>query len=376
MKSLAITVLAAAVALGACSRKSSTDNSVPALSERPLKEVVGDRFLIGAAINTSQANGSDSVGAAIVAHHFNSVVAENCMKHEVIHPAPGVYNWVSADSFVDYAERNNMKIIGHCLVWHSQLAPWFIYDENGDTVSADVLKERMREHISTVVGRYKGRIHGWDVVNEAIVEDGSFRDHSPYYQILGEELFPLALQYAHEADPDAELYLNDYGMNVPGRRDRYVALIKDLKSKGYRIDGIGMQAHMGMDYPDFTEWEAAIDSFATTGAKVMITEWDMSALPTVNQGANVSDRVEFEKTLNPYADGLPDSVSAEWNARMAAVWDILNRHADDISRVTVWGVNDRDSWRNNWPVRGRTDYPLIFSRDNELKPFLKEASKK
>lgn len=376
MKSLAITAIATAVVLGACSQQSRMDLAAPTLADRPLKEAVGDRFLIGAAINTSHAHGSDSVGAAIIAHHFNSVVAENCMKHEVIHPAPGVYNWESADSFVDFAERNNMKIIGHCLVWHSQLAPWFIYDENGDTVSADVLKERLRDHIFTVMGRYKGRIHGWDVVNEAIVEDGSYRKESPYYQILGEELIPIALEYAHEADPDAELYLNDYGMNVPGRRDKYVALVKDLKSRGLRVDGIGMQAHMGMDYPDFSEWEAAIDSFATTGAKVMITEWDMSTLPTINQGANVADRVEYEKNLNPYPEGLPDSVAAEWNNRMAAVWDILNRHADDISRVTVWGVSDGDSWRNNWPMRGRKDYPVFFTREGEMKPFLKEATQK
>ena len=152
----------------------------------------------------------------------------------------------------------------------------------GAPVSADVLKERMRDHITTIMTRYKGRIKGWDVVNEAIVEDGSYRS-SPFYEILGEEFIPLAFQYAHEADPDAELYINDYAMNVPAKRDAYVRLVNDMKSKGLRVDAIGMQGHMGMDYPDFAEFEKSIEAYASTGCKVMITEWDMSALPTVSR---------------------------------------------------------------------------------------------
>jgi GH35 family endo-1,4-beta-xylanase len=219
--------------------------------------------------------------------------------------------------------------------------------------------------------RYKGRIHGYDVVNEAIVEDGSYRK-SPFYDILGEEFIPWAFECAHAADPDAELYLNDYGMNVPGRRDAYVKLIGQLKERGLRIDAIGMQGHMGMDYPTVDEFETSLLAFAGTGVNVMITEWDMSALPTVNMGANVADVEEYKASLNPYADGLPEDVSAVWNERMKSFMDLFLKHSDKITRVTAWGVSDEDSWKNGWPIPGRTDYCLLFDRNHEVKPFLNE----
>lgn len=227
----------------------------------------------------------------------------------------------------------------------------------------------MRDHITTVMTRYKGKIKGWDVVNEAIEGDGSYRK-SPFYEILGEEFIPLAFQYAHEADPDAELYINDYGMNMPAKRDAYVKLVNDMKSKGLRIDGIGMQGHMGMDYPDFTEFEQSIEAFASTGCNVMITEWDMSALPTVSRSANVTDSVAYSKLLNPYPDGLPADISDKWNSRMDSITEMLMRHSDVITRVTAWGTTDGMSWKNDFPMRGRVEYPLLFDRDYQLKPFL------
>ncbi|MDE6108665.1 MAG: endo-1,4-beta-xylanase [Muribaculaceae bacterium] len=366
MKSRILTIIAAAASISAAAQ-------VPTLNDTPLKDVFGDKFKVGVAINNFQAHETDAKGAEVVKHHFNSIVAENVMKNEKIHPEKGVYFWDDADAFVKFGEDNGMDIIGHCLVWHSQLAPWFVVDDEGNYVSADTLKARLRDHIHTVVGRYKGRVRGWDVVNEAIVEDGSYRK-SPLYQILGEEFIPLAFQYAHEADPDAELYYNDYGMNVAGRRDAVVRLVGELKKRGLRIDGIGMQGHMGMDYPDFEEFEAAIDAFAGTGCKVMITEWDMSALPTLHRSANVADVVAFRKAMNPYPDGLPADVAAEWNSRMDAFYSLFLRHADQIDRVTAWGVSDGDSWKNGWPMRGRVEYPLLFDRNYEMKPFMKKLT--
>lgn len=339
-----------------------------------VKDVFEDHFLIGAAINEAEIRGRDTSGVEILKKHFNSIVAENCMKSEEIQPREGEFNFELADKFVEFGEANDMFIIGHCLVWHSQLAKWFPYDDQGNYVTPEVLKQRMKDHITTVVTRYKGRVHGWDVVNEAIVENGSYRK-SPFYEILGEEFIPLAFQYAHEADPDAELYLNDYGMNVPGRRDTYVKIIKDLQSRGLRIDAIGMQGHMGMDYPDFAQFEESLNAFAGTGIKVMITEWDMSALPTVNRGANVADTEAYNAMMNPYPDGLPEDVSAEWNERMKTFMDLFVKHSDVITRVTAWGVSDDDSWKNNWPMRGRVEYPLLFDRNLEMKPFLKEYYK-
>ena len=277
--------------------------TTPSEESSSLKAAFGNKFLIGAALNQRQVSGEDTAAIAIAKHHFNSIVAENCMKCEVIHPEENRYNFTPADSLVDFGEENGMAVIGHCLIWHSQLAPWFCVDSAGKNVSPEVLKQRMKEHISTIVGRYKGRIHGWDVVNEAIMEDGSYRK-TKFYEILGKEYIPYAFQCAHEADPEAELYYNDYGMNVPGRRDSVAALVRSLKEKGIRIDAVGMQGHMGMDYPTVEDFEKSLLAFAATGAKVMITEWDMSALPTVSHTANISDTAAYRKALNPYPETL------------------------------------------------------------------------
>lgn len=181
----------------------------------------------------------------------------------------------------------------------------------------------------------------------------------------------MAFQHAHEADPDAELYYNDYGMNVAGRRDAVVKLVNSLKSKGIRVDAIGMQGHMGMDYPDMKEFE----DFASTGAKVMITEWDMSALLTAYMGANIANTVEYRQSLNPYTTVLPDSVSLKWNSRMESFFKLFCKHADVITCVTVWGVTDKDSWKNNFPVSGRVDYPLFFDRNYQPKKFINNFEK-
>lgn len=340
--------------------------------EATLKDALGDKFLIGTALNTRQSSGQDTNAVKVVKKHFNAIVAENCMKSEVFQPEEGRYDFRQADEFVKFGEDNGMTVTGHCLIWHSQCPRWFLVDKDGKNVSAEVLKQRMKEHITTVVSRYKGRILGWDVVNEAIMEDGSYRK-SKFYEILGEEFIPLAFQYAHEADPDAELYYNDYNMHEPGKRATVVKLVNDLKKRGLRIDAVGMQGHVGMDYPDLSEFEASMEAYAATGAKVMITEFDMSALPTISRSANVADRVDFEKkTLNPYPDGLPDSVSLEWNARMETFMNLFIKHADYVTRVTAWGVSDRDSWKNNFPMRGRTDYPLFFDREYRPKPFVQK----
>ena len=361
-------IIGAAVVLAAagCSSKAEEPKGI--------KDAFEGKFYIGTALNEAEIRGIDTTGVDLVKTHFNSIVAENCMKNEEIHPAEDVWNFELADKFVEFGEANDMFIIGHCLVWHSQLAKWFAYDENGEYVTPEVLKQRMKDHITTIMTRYKGRIHGYDVVNEAIVEDGSYRK-SPFYEILGEEFIPWAFECAHAADPDAELYLNDYGMNVPGRRDAYVKLINQLKERGLRIDAIGMQGHMGMDYPTVEEFETSLLAFAGTGVNVMITEWDMSALPTVNMGANVADVEEYKASLNPYADGLPEDVAKVWNERMKSFMDLFLKHSDKITRVTAWGVSDKDSWKNGWPIPGRTDYCLLIDRDHEVKPFLNEYLK-
>lgn len=345
---------------------SVVQNSVPSL-----KDAYGDKFLVGVAVNNDQVAGRDTAVTRIIKQHFNQLVAENCMKCEKIHPEENRYDFEAADRLMQFAEDNRMTVIGHCLIWHSQCAPWFFIDKEGKQISAEVLRQRMKDHIYTVVGRYKGRIKGWDVVNEAIVEDGSYRK-SKFYEILGEEFIDLAFQYAHEADPDAELYYNDYGMDNPGRREGVINLVKRLKEKGLRIDAVGMQGHMGMRYPSIEEFEKSMLAYSSLGVKVMITEWDMSALPEVSRSSNISDTAAYKASLNPYPEALPDSVSQKWNQRMGDFFRLFVKHADIVDRVTAWGVVDTDSWKNGFPVPGRTDYPLLFDRQYQMKPFVKE----
>ncbi len=342
-----------------------------------LKEALGDKFLIGAAINSNQAAGFDTAGVRIVTEQYNCISPENCMKSEVIHPEENRYDFTLADQFVEFGEKNNLAVIGHTLIWHSQLARWFCVDEKGNNVAPEVLKQRMKDHITTVVTRYKGRIQGWDVVNEAIEDDGSYRK-TKFYEILGEEFIPLAFQYAHEADPNAELFYNDYSMANPAKRDAVVALVKKLKECGLRIDAVGMQGHLSMDYPTVQAFEESMLAFAGAGVKIMITELDLSAIPNPRQnaGAEISDTEAYRKELNPYPEVLPDSVSQAWDARMGEFFKLFLKHKDIVSRVTLWGVADGDSWRNDWPVRGRTDYPLLFDRKHEPKPVVGEIIKK
>lgn len=261
-----------------------------------------------------------------------------------------------------------MHITGHCLVWHSQAPRWFFTDSEGKDVSPEVLKERMKTHIYTVVRRYKGKIKGWDVVNEAIEDDGSYRK-SKFYQILGEDFIKYAFQYAHEADPDCELYYNDYSEAIPTKRDGIAAMVKKLKDQGIRIDAVGMQCHVGLDYPSLEDYEKAIQTYAALGVKVMVTEMDISVLPMPvrNLSSDIATSVAYQEKLNPYTQGLPDSVSMALAKRYSDFFTLFLKYDDVFTRVTFWGVNDANSWKNGFPVRGRTDYPLLFDRDNQPK---------
>ncbi len=356
-----IVTLAAACAAVSCSPQPAT-----------MRQAAEGLFLVGTALNESQIAGRDTAAVRVVRQHFNAIVAENCMKSESLHPERDRYTFDTADRFVDFGERNGMTVTGHTLIWHSQLPRWFVYGDNGELRSAEELKTIMKEHIHTVVGRYKGRIKGWDVVNEAIMEDGSYR-RSPFYEILGEEFIPLAFEYAREADPDAELYYNDYNMWFAGKRDAVVKLVGELRDRGLRIDAVGMQSHMGMSHPDFAEYEKSIRTFADAGVKVMITEFDMSALPSAYVGADIAQGGRGgDGSLNPYPDSLPAETAAQWQTRMEQAFDIMLRNSDAISRVTFWGVSDGDSWLNGFPIRGRTDYPLPFDRRHEAKPVVAE----
>ncbi len=339
-----------------------------------LKDVLGKDFLVGVALSTKHTGAvRDSAVTRTIETHFNSIVAENCMKPEALQPTEGKFKWKQADRFVRFGQERGMAVIGHVLVWHAQTPDWFFADEEGKPVSRERLIERMHTHIATVVGRYKGRIKGWDVVNEAFEDDGSYRQ-SPWYRIIGPEYIELAYRFAHEADPDAELYYNDFSMSVPAKRAKVCEVIGGLKAKGVRIDGIGMQSHNGLTWPSNAEYEASMDAFAALGVKVMITELDMNVLPTPESfsGAEVSQSFAYSPEMDPYKNGLPSDVAQRINARWLEFFAIYKRHAHQIGRVCVWGLGDAQSWMNDWPIEDRTAYPLLFDRNNQPKPVVQE----
>ena len=368
MKKIMILAVGAIMATSVWAQKSP--------SQPTLKDVLGKYFLVGAAVDRNLPAGEDPQAETLVKAQFNQVVAENCMKGELIHPEVNRYDWTDADRLVDWSQRNGMTLIGHCLVWHSQPPKWMFTDETGKNVSRETLIGRMYSHIMTVVTRYRGKIKGWDVVNEAFEDDGSYRK-TPYYNIIGPEYLALAFQFAHEADPNAELYYNDYSMSKPGKREAVCQLVRQLKAKGIRIDAVGMQSHNGYNYPDYSDYEKSLEAFAAEGVKVMLTELDMNMLPNPKDfnGAEISQNFKLMEQYNPYVKGLDMKAQKLFNQRYLDLFRIVERHKDVISRVTFWGVNDGHTWLNDWPVKGRTNYPMLFDRDYQAKPVVKNILK-
>jgi endo-1,4-beta-xylanase len=335
-----------------------------------LKEAFKDDFKIGAALSGNQIMGKDSVAMATVVKHFNTITSENAMKWDTIHPRPGVYDFEQADRYVEFGEKNHMFIICHTFVWHDQISNWVFEDGSGNPVGRDTLLKRLHDHIFTIMSRYKGRIQGYDIVNEAISDDGQLRK-TKWLQIIGEDYIQKAFEFAHEADPQAELYYNDYNIELKSKRNPvFIKLIQDLKSKGVRIDGVGIQAHWHLNSPKLNEVDSAIQVFSNLGLKVMFTELDVNVLPQPPEtsGADVSQNVAYQEKYNPYPENLPDSIQEKLANRYADIFKIFVKNKGKVQRVTFWGVGDNQSWLNNWPVKGRTNYPLLFNRKCQPKP--------
>ena len=326
---------------------------------------------------TGQVSNDQTADWPLIVDNFNFVVAENCMKCEVIHPKEGVYDFTLADQFVDKAKAAGKKVLGHCLIWHSQCAPWFHFDKDGKPVSAEVLKKRMREHIFTIVSHFKGRVDAWDVVNEGFEDDGTPRK-SLFYQILGTDYIPLAFRYAHEADPNAELYYNDFSMNKSTKVEGVAAFFRPLIQQGLPITAIGMQGHMiledNVDNSLIKEYEHSIETIAALGVPTFFSELDLSVLPNPYgfSGANVSDRFAYRPEMDPYKDGLTKALEAKISQYWVDFYKMLLRHHKDIIRVNYWCLNDANSWRNDFPIKGRTDYATLFDRQGRLKPFVQQ----
>ena len=343
-------------------------------SAQGLKDAYRNLWRTSVSVNQWQVEGEQSGDWPLIVQHFDWVVAENCMKCEVIHPEEGVYDFTLADQFVDKARASGLKVLGHCLVWHSQCAPWFHYDSEGRLVSAEVLKKRLREHIFTVVNHFRGRVDAWDVVNEAFLDDGTPRK-SLFWQILGTDYIPLAFQYAHEADPTAELYYNDYSMNKAVKVDGVCRFFRPLLAQGLPLTAIGMQGHLILGDSDYlSEYDHSIASIASLGVPTFFSELDLSVLPNPYgfAGANVSDKFAYRAELDPYTKGLPLPVAEKAEQFWTDFYRLLLRHEKDILRVGFWCLNDACSWRNDFPVRGRTDYATLFDRQSRAKPVVEK----
>ncbi|MCG2614298.1 endo-1,4-beta-xylanase [Terrimonas sp. NA20] len=354
----AIALTAAFLAAGCSSAQKTTSGG----SIASLKETFKDDFLIGTALNAQQIEEKDPAADKLVKQQFNAATPENIMKAEIIHPEWNRYDFTLADKLVDYGKKNNIQITAHTLIWHSQL-PRFA----SRIQSVDSFKTFFNNHIETVASRYKDKVLSWDVVNEALNEDGTMRK-SIFLDRLGPDFVTEAFRLAAKASPGTELYYNDYNNEQPAKRAGCIAIIKKIQAAGVRIDGVGIQGHWHLGKIPLKFIEESIEQYAALGLKVAITELDVEILPRNFQGADVSSRMANTPGMNPYPNGLPDSIQQQLAKDYEALFNLFLKHKDKISRVTFWGVDDGQSWLNDWPVRGRTNYPLLFDRKFQPKP--------
>lgn len=350
-------LLLSLIILSGCNAKKEKEKNTASLSDRYKND-----FYIGTALSADQIEEKNAAEDSLIKKEFNAITAENIMKSMFIHPFKDQYDFTLSDKFIAYGEKNKMFIHGHTLIWHSQLAPWM--QKIKDSTE---MKAFMKDHITTIVTKYKGRVNSWDVVNEALNEDGSLRK-SIFLNTLGERYLVDAFKFAAAADPKVDLYYNDYNNEEPAKREGNINLIKKIKAGGGKIDGVGIQAHWKLQHPSLEEIEKSILAYSALGVKVAFTELDISVLPNPKDlnGADVNQNFESNVKMNPYPQTLPDSVQVKLAERYASIFKLFLKHKDKISRVTFWGVHDGQSWLNDWPIKGRTNYPLLF--DKNLKP--------
>ncbi len=326
-------------------------------SAKGLKDYYADYFPIGVSVSPQELIGEE---VKLIVNQFNSITAVNAMKMGLLQPKENEYYWKDADSIVAFAKRNNMKIRGHTLVWHQQTPDWFFTDENGKQVTKGILLKRIKDHITTVVTRYKDDIYAWDVVNEAIADakDTLYRN-SKFYQICGEEYIAKAFEWAHAANPNAMLFYNDYNEINPVKRAKIISVIKKLKASGVPIHAVGLQAHWTLQEPSKEQLEKTLKDFSLLHLPLQITELDVSVY-------------SLEQTIqHGKKEKLPDiNFTAEKENKQLQqykmIFHVFRKYKKLISGVTFWNVSDKKSWLDNFPVKKRKDYPLLF--DEALQP--------
>ena len=325
--------------------------------QKGLKDHYEGYFDIGVAVSPRALKADDE--SRLIVTHFNSLTAENAMKSKPVHPEENRYSWGDADSIVAFAERNSMKVRGHTLVWHSQAPDWLFVGADGKQVSKQVLLDRLKAHIQTVVGRYRGRIYAWDVVNEAISDvAGEQYRKSPLREICGEEYIAKAFQWAHEADPSALLFYNDYNEIDPTKRAKIIRMIEALKKANIPIHGVGLQGHWALTEPSREQLEQTLSDFSKLGLNMQITELDISVYP--------KEHSSRERTPGDDDTAYSPEKEAKQTEVYQMCFELFRKYKDQISSVTFWNVSDRHSWLDNFPVKNRKDYPLLF--DQNLQP--------
>ena len=351
-------------------------------NENGLAYLYRDHFLLGSiyhgsVLGNNKLNPNQDQEHKIISKEFNTITAENCMKPLFLLDQNGKYNFEESDKFVDYAIKNNLTIIGHTLVWKNSAPEWFFKDENGNTISREILILRLKDYIKTVVSRYKGKISYWDVVNEAVDvfksdDNKSYAalKPSPWYNIIGEDYIKIAFEAAHDADPNCKLIYNDYNMYQSEKTDFIIDMVNSLKSEGVPIHGIGSQGHMFLNHPNLDMVEYWLRKISDANIPLHITELDVSVLPNAwkHRGASVEDRFDLAQEYNPYPNFIPSDKLKQQAKRYKSLFKLFLKYSHTIERVTFWGVWDGNSWRNYLPMKGRTDYPLLFDRSFKPKP--------
>jgi endo-1,4-beta-xylanase len=325
-------------------------------ASKGLKDYYKKYFPIGVAVSAGDLDNNAEVN--LIINQFNSLTPENDMKWEAINPSENVYNWKNADIIVDFAQKHGLRVRGHNLCWHEQNPAWLFKDSVGNLVTKQVLLKRLKDHINTVVKRYKGRVYAWDVVNEAIDDDSTkFLRNSLWYQICGDDYIVKAFEYAHEADPNAVLFYNDYNTERPEKRERVYKLLKKLVDAKVPINAVGIQAHWSIYEPSADDLIETIKKFSSLGLKVQVTELDVSIYPW--EKARRSMRPGESDTFTPQLEQMQKD-------KYAQIFKIFRDYKDVITGVTFWNIYDGRTWLDNYPVAGRKNYPLLF--DENLKP--------
>lgn len=346
--------------------------------ELTLKDVFTGAFMMGCSINRSIAYEEDPKAVALLLRQFNALSPESDLKPERLHPTPDTWTFEHGDRYVRFAAEHQLPALGHTLVWHNQTPEWFWFRKDGSVKPRKWILDNMEQYVKTVTRHYAGKVYAWDVINELLDEDGSYRTNKGWGKALGgdcDELVKRAFRAAHKGDSNAELYYNDYNLWRPSKLAGVVRLVKMLQAEGIRIDGVGIQAHWGLNYPDTKLIANAIDTLYSLGVKVMFTELDVDVLPLSKEGqmsgSSMSDpvfqREEFFNWLNPYPKSLPADVDKQLAKRYGELFHLLYEYRDKIDRVTFWGLHDGISWKNKYPVPNRTNYPLLFDRNLQKK---------